>query len=715
MDTVAPILHSLNLAQQQVVCAPCENLLVLAGAGSGKTRVLVHRVAWLISQRMASANSILAVTFTNKAAGEMRARLESMLGRESYGMWVGTFHGLAHKLLRLHWKEAALPQNFQVIDSYDQLQLIKKIVKTSGINEDRFEPKKIQGFINRKKDEGLRVQLSAFDNLYDKIMLDIYQQYEQICQQSGLVDFAELLLKSYELLNTQSDLLLHYQSRFTHVLVDEFQDTNAIQYRWLSLLGQKAKSVMAVGDDDQSIYGWRGAKIENIQRFEREFSQVSLIRLEQNYRSTSTILSAANALIANNSDRLGKTLWTDGEQGDRIALYAAFNEEDEALFIVREIRSLINQGKRLNEIGILYRSNAQSRVLEEAFMRSGIAYTIYGGLRFFERSEIKDALAYLRLAVNIRDNASFERVINMPPRGIGERTLEKLEAIAIENQCSYWEAAKEAVGMKLMSPRASSALAEFIKIIEELSVFVVDPSLTRLMQGVIHKTGLLEFFKEQQNGRAENRVENLEELINAANDFELEYASEEKDSPLAAFLAYTALEGGERHHRQGENAVQLMTLHSAKGLEFPVVFMSGLEEGLFPHHFSCESVQALEEERRLCYVGITRAREKLYFAYAERRRIFGRDEERRPSRFIQEIPKHLLSSEHRKINIRILSRDYAEDIQSLGLGPRVLHPKFGEGTVLDQEGSGERARVHVKFDVYGNKWLALAYAQLETL
>lgn len=711
----------LNPAQQQAVTAPFGHLLVLAGAGSGKTRVLVHRIAWLIAEQAVSANSVLAVTFTNKAAGEMRGRLEQMLGREAQGMWVGTFHGLSHKILRLHWQEAGLPQNFQVIDSDDQLQMIRRIFKNLNINEDRFEPKKIQSFINRKKDEGLRsAQLFKVEGVYDQVMQEVYRHYEQICKESGLIDFAELLLSSYELLKHNTELLTYYRSRFLHILVDEFQDTNTIQYLWLSLLGSQAKSIMVVGDDDQSIYGWRGAKIENIQRFEREFIGTQLIRLEQNYRSTATILSAANALIAHNGSRLGKTLWTEGTQGDPIIVYAGFNEEDEALYVVREIRAWLQSGNNLEDIGILYRSNAQSRVLEEALVRAGIPYRIYGGLRFFERAEIKDALAYLRLVVNLKDNTSFERVVNVPPRGIGDKTLEKILEVSVVDEVCYWEAAKKALAEGLISSRAGLGLAAFVACIESLRVIITESSLSKLMQAAIHESGLLAFFREQKGEKAQNRAENLEELINAASDFEAEYPIENDESPLTAFLTYTSLEAGERETGQSDSdrGVQLMTLHSAKGLEFSHVFMCGMEDGLFPHHFSCENPQGLEEERRLCYVGVTRARVKLYLTYAERRRVFGRDEERRPSRFIREIPAHLIKEINRKVNIRFPVVDpilSAGTSGNFGIGERVLHPKFGEGTVIDQEGLGERARVHVKFDVYGSKWLALAYAKLETV
>ncbi len=715
-------LDILNPAQQAAVTAPLGNLLVLAGAGSGKTRVLVHRIAWLISEMSVSAYGVLAVTFTNKAAGEMRGRLRHMLGSEAEGMWVGTFHGLAHKMLRLHWQEAHLLQNFQVIDGDDQLQLIRRLFKTLNVNEDRFEPKKIQGYINRKKDEGVRsAALSHVESAYDQVAIEVYRHYEKLCEGSGLVDFAELLLRSYELLKNNVELLTYYQARFLHVLVDEFQDTNTIQYLWLSLLAVHAKSVTVVGDDDQSIYGWRGAKIENIRRFEREFSETQVVRLEQNYRSTGTILSAANALISHNGSRLGKTLWTAGEKGDPIIVYAGFNEEDEALFVVREIRAWLMEGGRASEIGVLYRSNAQSRVLEEALVRAGIPYSVYGGLRFFERAEIKDALAYLRLVVNSKDNTSFERVVNVPPRGIGDRTIEKLQEIAAEEQCSLWEAAKKALERGIIANRIGAGLAAFVALIENLMAEMVEGSLSKLVQASIYESGLLAFFKDQKGEKAQNRIENLEELINAATDFENEYPVENNLSPLAAFLAYTSLEAGDRENGQAESHVQLMTLHSAKGLEFPLVFICGMEDGLFPHHFSRENPQSLEEERRLCYVGVTRARTKLYLTHAEKRRVFGRDEERRISRFIREIPENLIKEINRRVSIRYPHVQtpsvipIGEEGEGFCLGQRVTHPKFGEGTVIDHEGMGERTRVHVKFDVFGSKWLALAYAKLEAV
>lgn len=725
-------LNLLNPAQLQAVTAPFGNLLVLAGAGSGKTRVLVHRIAWFICEQAVSSYGILAVTFTNKAAAEMRGRLESMIGRDGSGMWVGTFHGLSHKLLRLHWKEANLPENFQVIDSDDQLSIIRRIFKSLNINEDRWEPKKAQGFINRKKDEGVRfAQWMKAEGAFEQVMGDVYCEYEKICMANGLVDFAELLLRAYEILKNNAELAAHYQSRFLHFLVDEFQDTNTIQYQWLAILAGKARSVTIVGDDDQSIYGWRGAKIENIRLFEKEYNNTHLIRLEQNYRSTATILSAANALISNNGGRFGKTLWTEGEEGDPIHVYRAFNEEDEALYVVRQIRACVDEGKRLKDIGILYRSNAQSRVLEEAMVRAGIAYTIYGGLRFFERAEIKDALAYLRLAVNPNDDTAFERIVNVPPRGIGDKTIEKIKELAEQTQSSLWLAAKKAIDERVLTGKIGGGLNHFIEIMESLMMYSKEASLSHIIESVIKETGLLQYFKEQKSEKSQSRAENLEELLNATADFEMEY-TEGEGSSLLSFLSYASLEGGERSSGENEDSVQLMTLHSAKGLEYPVVFICGLEDGLFPHHFSRENAQALEEERRLCYVGVTRAMQRLYLTHAEKRRLFGRDEERCISRFIGEIPSNLLKEINRKVTVRPHSHfSFSEPVKApvvkpsflldewnndgFCLGQRVCHPKFGQGTVIDHEGNGERARIHIHFDSYGSKWLAMAYAKLEAV
>lgn len=725
-------INQLNAAQQTAVRAELGNLLVLAGAGSGKTRVLIHRVAWLITVARAVPHSILAVTFTNKAAAEMRGRLINMLGHEVRHMWVGTFHGLAHKMLRQHWRAAELPEGFQVMDADDQLRMIKRVFKKLNLDEDRWEPKKAQGFINRKKDEGLFArQLGAAESAYEQVMMEVYVHYEQACRENGVLDFADLLLRSYGLLANNPEILTHYRAKFDHFLVDEFQDTNTIQYRWLNLLAQHAASVTVVGDDDQSIYGWRGAKIENIQRFEQDYANTKVVRLEQNYRSTSTILSAANALIDNNSGRMGKTLWTQGEKGDPIVLYAGLNEEDEALYIARKIQQYSNQGVSFRDIGVLYRSNAQSRVLEEALVRLGVPYTIYGGLRFFERAEIKDALAYIKLALNKNDNEAFERVVNMPPRGIGKVSLDKLRDMADATDETMFVTAKAAVEDKVITGKARAGLLDFIEIIEEIAAMVLTASVTQIVELVVKRSGLLTYLHAQAGDKSQSRAENLEELVSATADFV--YDPSEADPlqvpPIVDFLSYTALEGGERNVDNSQAAVQMMTLHSAKGLEFPIVFICGLEEGLFPHHFSAEDPDRLQEERRLCYVGITRAMQNLYITYAQRRRLFGLEESRRVSRFVREIPANLLEEKSRRLQVNRphapeMHDDFAQHMAmhagsdtglGFSLGQRVRHAKFGIGTVVDFEGQGERARVSVFFEGAGTKWLMLSYAKLEAV
>lgn len=719
-------IEQLNNAQQLAVTAELGNLLVLAGAGSGKTRVLINRIAWLITEAHASPHSILAVTFTNKAASEMRARLGKMLSNLPYSemrnIWVGTFHGLAHKMLRQHWRLANLPEHFQVIDSDDQLRLIKKVFKKLNIDEDRWEPKKAQGFINRKKDEGIYArQLSRAESAYEQVMNEIYVNYEQACQENGVVDFADLLLRSYSLLANNQELVTYYRAKFDHFLVDEFQDTNTIQYLWLKIMSQHAASITVVGDDDQSIYGWRGAKIENIKRFETDYAPTKIVRLEQNYRSTNTILAAANALIDNNSGRMGKTLWTQGEQGEPIILYSALNEEDEALYVARKVQNYAKQGGDLRDIGILYRSNAQSRALEEALVRLGVPYSIYGGLRFFERAEIKDALAYIKLAINPMDNAAFERVVNIPPRGIGKVSLDKLRDLSEVSDESMLNTAKEAVETKMITGKARAGLLDFIEIIQELAAIAMHASVTEIVELTIRRSGLLAYFNEQVGERAQNKAENLEELVSATTDFvyDINEADPLQAAPIVDFLAYTALEAGERNVDASQAAVQLMTLHSAKGLEFPTVFICGLEEGLFPHHFSAEDPMRLEEERRLCYVGITRAMQHLYITYAQRRRLFGHEEARRVSRFVREIPENLVEEKSRRLNISKpayipeMHSDFAQHMECFNIGQRVRHSKFGIGKIVDFEGEGERARVSVFFEGSGTKWLVLSYAKLE--
>ena len=658
--------EDLNDIQKQVVTSEPGRLLVLAGAGSGKTRVLVHRIAWLIKHCRASAFNIFAVTFTNKAANEMRSRVATILGQNPSGMWIGTFHGLAHRLLRLHWQACRLEQHFQIMDSDDQLKAIKKVFKANNVNEDRWDVKQAQNFINRKKDDGIRSDsLPVADNIFDRIMGEIYQAYERFCKEQGLVDFAELLLCAYELLARDIELKSHYQNRFLHFLVDEFQDTNAIQYNWLKLLSANAQSIMVVGDDDQSIYGWRGARIENIHRFEQDFPNTQTIRLEQNYRSTQTILEAANAVIKNNDSRFGKNLWTEGGKGELITIYPALNEEDEALFVVNQIKKYRNNSELLHNIAILYRSNAQSRILEEALYRAGIPYSIYGGLKFFERAEIKDALAYLRLVVNTNDNTAFERIINTPPRGLGEKSIQKIRDLANEYSISHMQAIIKAVDDGQLTGRAHTSAKQFIDLIRSLTQVSKESSLEQIIEQIVYKTELYDYFKNQKGEKAINKMENLEELINATKDFVIDPLAYQEESyamgAIIEFLSYTALDAGDRKS-DIKNGVQLMTLHAVKGLEFSIVFICGAEEGLFPHHFSRDDMQALEEERRLCYVGITRAMKKLFITYAVTRRLFGSEEFRRISRFVSEIPHDLLEVKKLKASFK---RPYAywEDIE----------------------------------------------------
>ncbi|WP_416310887.1 DNA helicase II [Pseudomonas sp. W03] len=724
-DDLSLLLNSLNDPQRQAVAAPLGRQRVLAGAGSGKTRVLVHRIAWLIQVERASPHSILAVTFTNKAAAEMRARIEQLLGINPAGMWVGTFHGLAHRLLRAHWQEANLPENFQILDSDDQLRLVKRVVRELGLDEQRWPPRQAQWFINGQKDEGNRPQnIQASGDLYLSTMVSIYQAYEEACARAGVVDFAELLLRSLDLWRNRPSLLEHYQRRFRHILVDEFQDTNAVQYAWLRFLAKGGESLMVVGDDDQSIYGWRGAKIENIQHFADDFAGTEDIRLEQNYRSTATILKAANALIANNSGRLGKELWTDGVDGDPITLYAGFNEHDEARYIVETIEDALRKdGLKRSEIAILYRSNAQSRVLEEALLREKIPYRIYGGQRFFERAEIKNALAYLRLIRLRDDDAALERVINVPPRGIGEKTVEAIRNAARLNGTSMWRAINDVIAAKAVAGRAASALNGFLEAVDLLALKVEGLPLHQMTQIVIEQSGLITYHKEEKGEKGQARVENLEELVSAARAFE--NPDDEDIPPLVAFLDHTALESGDTQADAFEDSVQLMTLHSAKGLEFPLVFLAGMEEGLFPHKMSLEEPGRLEEERRLAYVGITRAMQRLVMTYAETRRLYGSETYNKVSRFVREIPPSLIQEVRLSNSVsRPLSGGQRSGNLFSGasvpdtpfsLGQSVRHPLFGDGVILNFEGSGAQARVQVNFDSEGSKWLMMGYAKLEAI
>ena len=769
---ISPLLNPLNDAQRAAVTAPVGPVLVLAGAGSGKTRVLVHRVAWLVQAEGAAPYSILAVTFTNKAAAEMRGRAEALLGMPGAALWIGTFHGIAHRLLRLHWRESGLPQTFQILDSDDQLRLIKKLLKAQQLDETRWVPRDIQYFINQQKDEGLRPKaLKDGNDPTRRQFIKLYQDYEEACRIAGVVDFAELLLRAFELWRDQPELLAHYRRRFRHVLVDEFQDTNAIQYAWTKLLVGSDGAPFAVGDDDQSIYRWRGARVENLQTFRNDFPQVTLVRLEQNYRSTGNILNAANALIAGNTGRLGKNLWTSGAAGDPLRLYVAFNERDEAEFVLQRIQEWVSRGGTRRETAVLYRSNAQSRAFEEAFISARMPYKVYGGLRFFERAEIKDALAYLRLMSNRNDDASFERVVNLPTRGLGAKTLESLRERARASGSSLWSAALACLADGSLGSRAGAALSGFVQVIEGLATATSGLALHETVDQMLAASGLLEHHRKEKADRGEARAENLLELVSAARGFVPESvespdgADAQPMSPLDSFLAHAVLESGEGQAEAWEDCVQMMTLHTAKGLEFPVVFLAGLEDGLFPHQRSLNDLDSLEEERRLAYVGITRAMRELYLTYAEQRRLHGIDAYGTPSRFIKEIPEEFLeevrprvsggragqafggqaygrggfggdgfggggfggarggsgsgfrSDSDRSGSVGGRSRGSAslrEDPPAPGirLGARVRHAKFGAGVVLNIEGQGPHARVQVNFEGEGAKWLMLQYANL---
>lgn len=727
MDNSA-LLNNLNPAQKQAVSAPVGHHLLLAGAGSGKTLVLVRRIAWLMEQEGVSPYSIMAVTFTNKAANEMRHRIEQALQMPIQGMWVGTFHGLCLRMLRQYWQEAHLPENFQILDSDDQYRLIRRTLKALDIDEKQWSPKQARSYISQKKNEGLRPKdINTYNDPYGQMMLHIYSAYEDRCQQSGLVDFSELLLRTYELLRDNELVRQHFQERFQHILVDEFQDTNTIQYAWLKLLTDAGNNYLTVvGDDDQSIYGWRGAKIENIQRFQQDFPSTTLTRLEQNYRSTQKILEAANALIANNDGRLGKSLWTDSDGGEPISLYEAFNDLDEARYIINRVKDCVTQDLRRQDIAILYRSNAQSRVLEEILIQNAIPYRIYGGLRFFERAEIKDALAYLRLLSNPNDDAAFERVVNFPARGIGDKTLEKIREDSKINGYPLWQGAQAGVAAQAFNPRTHSALQNFIQLITQLHEITQGFSLDKLVEQVLISSGLIDHFRAEKGEKAQARVENLEELINAARQFRTE---NENSGTLGDFLAHAALEAGETQAGHDEDYVQLMTLHSAKGLEFPVVFLCGLEQGLFPHLMSMGNPEGLEEERRLCYVGMTRAKKKLYLTHAQMRRHYGKDNYQQPSQFINEIPEALVEEVKRKQKVSHSSRYgtapiaygttqekpryQATNESGLSVGQRVNHKKFGEGTVTHFDGQGNQSRIQVTFDKHGSKWLIARIANLQ--
>lgn len=722
---ISLVLDTLNKSQREAVVTPPGNMLVLAGAGSGKTRVLVHRIARYIETKQSSPFGIMAVTFTNKAATEMRSRIETLLDAPVGGMWVGTFHGLTHRILRAHWQEAGLPHNFTILDSDDQYRSIRRLLRSMEIDESNCPPREVQWFINARKDDGLRSQ--HIDDNDDPIlhqMIRIYQGYEDFCNRSGVVDFAELLLRAHELFRDQKNILSQYRDRFRFVLVDEFQDTNALQYAWLRLLIGDQGSLFAVGDDDQSIYSWRGARVENMQQFKHDFANPSLIKLEQNYRSTANILHAANALIKNNKARLGKELWTDNDSGEKISLYNAYNEHDEARYVIEQIVNWHSQTDHYLDNAVLYRVSAQSRIIEEGLMRANIPYRVYGGMRFYERAEIKDALAYVRLATFQEEDVSFERIVNTPTRGIGQRTIEALRSISRQEKCSLWQAAQNILSNKSLSPRALNALEGFINLITQMNSKQELP-LSKVVDNVIKASGLIDHYRKEKGERGLARIENMEELVNVAGEFNPDAEELQEMQPLQAFLAHAALESGATQAGEYSDCVNLMTLHSAKGLEFANVYLIGMEEGLFPHQRSMEDLTQLEEERRLCYVGITRAKKSLMMVYTQHRRLYGQDYYPRPSRFIDELPEELV--QEIRMNGSVIDPRFAgsranspsNGLDTSGgvytLGQRVSHVRFGEGVILNLEGSGGSTRMQVNFVNAGSKWLVAEYANLKSI
>src|ERR1700704_442402 len=705
------LLENLNPEQLAAVTLPDQAALILAGAGSGKTRVLTTRIAWLIQTGNVSPNGVLAVTFTNKAAREMLTRISAMLPISTRGMWVGTFHGLCNRLLRAHYRDAGLPQLFQILDSQDQHAAVKRVLKALGVDEDRFPAREAQHFINAAKEEGRRARDVEMGDEITRRYAEIYAAYDEQCQREGVVDFAELLLRTFELLSRNEILREHYRSRFRHILVDEFQDTNRLQYRWLKLLAGPKNIMFAVGDDDQSIYRFRGAHVGNMAEFERDFRVENVIRLEQNYRSHAHILAAANALIAHNKKRLGKNLWTSAGHGEPVRVYEAQSDGYEANWLTEEVQALKRGGLRLADIGVLCRSNAQSRIIEHALFSSGTPYRVYGGLRFFERMEIKHALAYLRLAANPDDDGAFLRVANFPARGIGARSLETLQDAAKAGDASLYKAASG------LSGKSGAALAAFLRLIESLKAETQGLPLSETVEVMLERSGLVAYYKAERDGA--DRVENLNELVNAAAAF----TSEGEEHDLAVFLTHAALESGENQAAEGTDALQLMTVHSAKALEFHAVFITGLEEGLFPHEQSVLEDDGLEEERRLMYVAITRARTRLYLSYAQTRMLHGQTRYNVSSRFLDELPEEVVKRltprlGHAKFDGAALAplpaKSYKAKTPGHGfrIGQSVLHPKFGQGVIVNAEGSGTDARLQINFGKQGMKWLALEYAKL---
>jgi len=710
---MSDLLANLNSPQLQAVTLPPVHALILAGAGSGKTRVLTTRIAWLMSTNQVGPHGILAVTFTNKAAKEMTARLAALVPINTRGMWIGTFHGLCNRLLRAHYREAGLPQTFQILDTADQLAMVKRLLKNLNIDDEKYPPRELVHFINAHKEQGIRAaQAEAYDNFTQK-RVELYTEYENQCNREGVVDFAELLLRCYELLQRNEPLRRHYQERFRYILVDEFQDTNKLQYAWLQLLAGGGAKVFAVGDDDQSIYAFRGAEVGNMRDFEREYAGDNIIRLEQNYRSHGNILAAANALIKNNRERLGKNLWTDAGEGEPIRCFEGYSDLDEARFVVEEIRELVRDGISPTQIALLYRSNAQSRVLENELFTKNVPYKVYGGLRFFERQEIKHALAYLRLLGNPDDDTAFLRVVNFPTRGIGARSLENLQATAHQMNSSLYNAAASLTG------KAGQTVGAFIRLVEQLRVETQGLPLPEVVEHVIEKSGLAQHYRTEKEGQ--DRLENLDELINAAATFVDDEGAIGEGGALVSFLTLASLEAGEHQAGEGQEAVQLMSVHAAKGLEFDVVFITGLEQGLFPHENSVnQGRDGLEEERRLMYVAVTRARQRLYLTCAQTRMLHGQTRYCVPSSFLDEIPENLLKKLNKKAEpassvpaFGQFGGGYAEPVSGgLRVGMSVEHAKFGLGVIVSTEGRGADARVQVNFGGAGMKWLALEYAKL---
>ena len=722
---VSHILDNLNDDQRNAVTSEKQHLLVLAGAGSGKTRVLVHKVAWEVEALGKNPSSIMAVTFTNKAANEMRSRIETLLQSQIFDSWVGTFHGLSHKLLKRFHKEADLSSGFTILDSDDQLRIIKRISKEFNLDEATWPARQSQWQINSWKDEGIRSsKVNEDGDFYTETVNKIYKEYEETCNRDDLVDFGELILKSYEVIKKSPSVKTFFESRFESVLIDEFQDTNTIQYKWLQEIASAKTKITAVGDDDQSIYGWRGAKVEHVNSFTEDYNNTEVIRLEQNYRSTSVILNAANSLIDNNKDRLGKNLWTEKVEGENIILYQAYNEQDEARYVADVLKDWMHKGGAYEETAILYRSNAQSRAIEEALLRISIPYRIYGGLRFYERLEIKNAIAYLKVIFNNNDNPSFERSVSNPTRGVGERTLNKIRQTSKKYNISYIKASAKLIDEGNISGRGGAGLKDYLEFVAGCKNFIEENTLSELMELIIKETGLYAYHGKEAGEKGKTRTENLEELITATKNFEQSIKEEITNSQIAEkYLDIISLDSGDRQASEHDDAAQLMTMHSAKGLEFKLVILTGLEESLFPHGRSMESSSQLEEERRLCYVAITRAMEKLYITHAESRRLHGTDTFNPPSRFLKEIPKDLIDEirPRAQTNIPYNRKDFNEtkiefemDI-GISLGQKVRHKKFGEGIVLNYEGSGESARVQVNFEDSGTKWLVMSYANLEKM